>query len=93
MSSCQLARPMTGFEPRRVSSVAATPIQGQLSVRALNDGFTALNSVAAMSQSGRYAPDRSPDTGQSAIRPRIAGRDPELTSVTVRYPASAFANQ
>jgi hypothetical protein len=33
------------------------PIHGQLNVRALNDGFRALNSVAAMSQSGRLPPD------------------------------------
>jgi hypothetical protein len=42
------------FESRRGSRHAK--IQGQLNVRALNDGFTALNSVAAMSQSGRTLP-------------------------------------
>src|ERR1035438_6496079 len=41
------------FESRRGSRHAK--IQGQLNVRALNDGFTALNSVASMSQSGRSA--------------------------------------
>ena len=45
-----------GFESRPVSSVAAMPIQDQFNVRALNDGFTALNSVAAMPQSGRDMP-------------------------------------
>src|SRR5277367_3027853 len=44
-SFCQLAQPMTGFKSRRVSSEAAMPIQFQLNVRALNDDFTALNSV------------------------------------------------
>jgi hypothetical protein len=38
------------------------PIQGQLNVHALNDGFTALDSVAAMSQSGRFLSDDFPRT-------------------------------
>jgi hypothetical protein len=38
------------FECRRVSSVPGMPIQGQLNVRALKIGFTAVNLVAEMSR-------------------------------------------
>jgi hypothetical protein len=60
------------FESRRVSPVAAMPIHGQLNVRALNDGFTALNSVVAMSQSGRF------ETSEREQPPTIGG---ETTAV------------
>jgi hypothetical protein len=46
-----------GFESWQVSSLAVTSIHSQLNVSALNDGFTALNSMAATSQSGRVATD------------------------------------
>ena len=41
------------------------PIQGQLNVHALNDGFTALDSVAAMSQNGRFLPLGALHSGHS----------------------------
>jgi hypothetical protein len=50
------------------------PIHGQLIVRALNDGFKALNSVPAMSQSGRQEFFPPPLTTSESSRPEAAGR-------------------
>jgi hypothetical protein len=60
-----------GFESRPVSSVAAMPFQGHLNVRAPNDGFTALNSVAAISQSGRTGPVAYEGTEVQRVGPEL----------------------
>jgi hypothetical protein len=63
------------------------PIHGQLNVRALNDGFTALDSVAAMSQSGRL-----PTAVPSRNRPLESFRHEDRRPSTVIDPLQPVAS-